>query len=152
MMANNKVKSKLTKNKRTRYQDLWRQIVLHKYIYLLMLPGILYFIVFRYAPMWGLVIAFKDYNPFEGIMGSPWVGLSHFKYLFTYEYFYSLLRNTLIINFMNLILYFPVPIILALMLNEIRHDVFKRVNQSIVYLPHFLSWVVVVGLTFFMLS
>ncbi len=87
--------------------------------------------------MWGLVIAFQDYNPFAGIMGSEWVGFKHFIDLFTYDYFYTLLRNTLVINFMSLILYFPIPIILALMLNEIRHDVFKRVNQSIVYLPHF---------------
>lgn len=136
----------------TRLQRLWKRILKHKAFYLLMLPGILYFLIFRYAPMWGLVIAFKDYNPFQGIMGSPWVGFAHFKELFTYDYFYTLLRNTLAINFMGLILYFPVPIIMALMLNEIRHDVFKRVNQSIVYLPHFLSWVVVAGLTFFMLS
>ncbi|MFC0472509.1 ABC transporter permease [Halalkalibacter kiskunsagensis] len=139
-------------DRKTKMKRLWTQIVLHRYFYLLMLPGILYFLVFRYAPMWGLIIAFQDYNPFAGIMGSEWVGFAHFIDLFTYEYFYTLLRNTLVINFMNLILYFPIPIILALMLNEIRHDVFKRVNQSIVYLPHFLSWVVVAGLTFFMLS
>ncbi|QGH37076.1 ABC transporter permease subunit [Gracilibacillus salitolerans] len=117
-----------------------------------MLPGIFYFIIFRYAPMWGLTIAFQDYNPYDGIFGSEWVGFKHFKDLFTYDYFYILLRNTLVINFMSLILFFPVPIILALMLNEIRHSAFKRLNQSIVYLPHFLSWVVVAGLTFFMLS
>lgn len=139
-------------NEPSRMKKLWTQIVLHRYFYILMIPGILYFLIFRYAPMWGLVIAFQDYNPFDGIFGSPWVGFEHFIDLFTYEYFYTLLRNTLVINFMNLILYFPIPIFLALLLNEIRHDVFKRVNQSIVYLPHFLSWVVVVGLTFFMLS
>jgi len=137
---------------RSKLQRLWSQIVLHRYFYLLMLPGILYFLIFRYVPMWGLVIAFQDYNPFAGVFGSEWVGFAHFIDLFTYDYFYTLLRNTLVINFMSLILYFPIPIILALMLNEIRHEVFKRVNQSIVYLPHFLSWVVVAGLTFFMLS
>ncbi|MGP4038775.1 ABC transporter permease [Gracilibacillus sp. D59] len=130
----------------------WHRIYLHRYFYLLMLPGILYFIIFRYAPMWGLTIAFQDYNPYAGIFGSEWVGFEHFKDLFTYDYFYILLRNTLVINFMSLILFFPVPILLALMLNEIRHSTFKRLNQSIVYLPHFLSWVVVAGLTFFMLS
>ncbi|WP_370875953.1 ABC transporter permease [Evansella vedderi] len=140
------------KMNQSRLKRLWGRIVQHKFFYLLMLPGILYFLVFRYAPMWGLLIAFQDYNPFQGIWGSPWVGFKHFIDLFTFDYFYTLLRNTLVINFLSLILYFPVPIILAIMLNEIRHEVFKRVNQSIVYLPHFLSWVVVVGLTFFMLS
>ncbi|MBY0098748.1 ABC transporter permease [Mesobacillus maritimus] len=138
--------------KPTKLHSLWKQIVKHRYFYLLMLPGILFFLIFKYAPMWGLIIAFKDYSPFLGIMGSPWVGFKHFIDLFTYDYFYTLLRNTLVINFLSLILYFPVPIILALLLNEVRHEVFKRVNQSIIYLPHFLSWVVVAGLTFFMLS
>nr|WP_228552444.1 ABC transporter permease subunit [Gracilibacillus salitolerans] len=141
-----------TKRNHSKLQNFWHRIYLHRYFYLLMLPGIFYFIIFRYAPMWGLTIAFQDYNPYDGIFGSEWVGFKHFKDLFTYDYFYILLRNTLVINFMSLILFFPVPIILALMLNEIRHSAFKRLNQSIVYLPHFLSWVVVAGLTFFMLS
>jgi putative aldouronate transport system permease protein len=151
-LVNSNAHLSITSKKTSKWQILWNQIVKHRYFYLLMLPGILYFIIFRYVPMWGLAIAFKDYSPFKGIMGSPWVGFKHFIDLFTYDYFYTLLRNTLIINFMSLILYFPVPIILALLLNEIRHDLFKRVNQSIIYLPHFLSWVVVAGLTFFMLS
>jgi putative aldouronate transport system permease protein len=151
-VVNSNAHLSIMSKKTSRWQILWKQIVKHRYFYLLMLPGIMYFIIFRYAPMWGLAIAFKDYSPFKGLMGSPWVGFKHFIDLFTYDYFYTLLRNTLVINFMSLILYFPVPIILALLLNEIRHDVFKRVNQSIIYLPHFLSWVVVAGLTFFMLS
>jgi putative aldouronate transport system permease protein len=151
-VVNSNAHLSIMSKKTSKWQTLWKQIVKHKYFYLLMLPGILYFIIFRYAPMWGLAIAFKDYSPFKGLTGSPWVGFKHFIDLFTYDYFYTLLRNTLVINFMSLILYFPVPIILALLLNEIRHDVFKRVNQSIIYLPHFLSWVVVAGLTFFMLS
>lgn len=139
-------------DRRSRFKTLWKEMVKHKYFYLLMLPGLLYFIIFRYAPMWGLVLAFQNYNPFAGVWASEWVGFKHFVELFTYDYFYTLLRNTLVINLMNLLLYFPLPIILALMLNEVRHEIFKRVNQSIVYLPHFLSWVVVAGLTFFMLS
>lgn len=131
---------------------LWKEIVKHRYFYLLLLPGALYFLIFRYAPMWGLILAFQNYNPYAGVFGSEWIGFKHFIELFRYDHFYTLLRNTLVINLMNMILYFPLPIILALMLNEVRHDVFKRINQSIVYLPHFLSWVVVAGLTFFMLS
>jgi putative aldouronate transport system permease protein len=133
-------------------QALWAEMVKHRYFYLLMLPGVLYFLIFRFAPMWGLILAFQNYNPFAGVWASEWVGFSHFISLFTYDYFYILLRNTLVINLLNLVLFFPIPIVLALMLNEVRHDVFKRINQSIVYLPHFLSWVVVAGLTFFMLS
>lgn len=138
--------------KQSRLKVLWTQMVLHRYFYVLLLPGLLYFLIFRFGPMWGLIIAFQNYNPFAGIWGSEWVGVRHFADLFTYDYFYILLRNTLVINIMNLTLFFPVPIILALMLNEVRGDFFKRLNQSIVYLPHFLSWVVVAGLTFFMLS
>lgn len=135
-----------------RFQTLIRQIVIHRYFYLLVLPGCLYFLIFRFVPMWGLLIAFQDYNPFAGMMNSEWVGFQYFIELFSYERFYILLRNTLAINLMSLVLYFPVPILMALMLNEVRSDIFKRINQSIFYLPHFLSWVVVAGLTFFMLS
>jgi len=131
---------------------LWIRILQHKYMYLLALPGILYFILFKFGPMWGLLIAFKEYNPFSGFWGSPWIGMKHFNELFSDNAFYMMLRNTFAINIIGLIFMFPVPIILALMLNEVRHEVFKRFNQSIVYLPHFLSWVVVASMTFFILS
>ncbi|WP_284641552.1 ABC transporter permease [Paenibacillus silviterrae] len=124
----------------------------HKYIYLLALPGILYFIVFKFVPMWGLLLAFKDYNPYSGFWGSEWIGLKHFTELFGDSNFYIMLRNTFAINIFGLVFMFPLPIILALMLNEVRHETFKRINQSIVYLPHFLSWVVVASMTFFILS
>ncbi|MFC5449231.1 ABC transporter permease [Paenibacillus aestuarii] len=130
----------------------WRQLARHKYVYLLALPGALYFILFKFVPLWGLLLAFTEYNPYAGISGSEWVGMKHFAELFTDPSFYLMLRNTFAINIFGLIFMFPVPIVLALMLNEVRHEAFKRFNQSIVYLPHFLSWVVVVSLTFFILS
>ncbi|WP_274650837.1 ABC transporter permease [Paenibacillus humicola] len=131
---------------------LWRRIVRYKALYALAAPGIVYFIVFKFLPMWGLALAFQEYNPYAGIFGSDWVGLKHFRELFTDHNFYLMLRNTFAINIIGLVFMFPVPIVLSLMLNEIRHEVFKRFNQSVVYLPHFLSWVVVASLTFFILS
>lgn len=134
------------------WSRLWNRMVQHKYMYLLALPGILFFMIFKFAPMWGLLLAFKEYNPYSGFAGSEWVGFKHFTELFTDKNFYIMLRNTFAINIFGLVFMFPLPIILGLMLNEVRHEVFKRINQSIVYLPHFLSWVVVASMTFFVLS
>ncbi|MEK3721569.1 ABC transporter permease [Paenibacillus sp. FSL H8-0034] len=134
------------------WSRLWNRMVQHKYMYLLALPGILFFLIFKFAPMWGLLLAFKEYNPYSGFAGSEWVGFKHFTELFTDKNFYIMLRNTFAINIFGLVFMFPLPIILGLMLNEVRHEVFKRINQSIVYLPHFLSWVVVASMTFFVLS
>jgi len=117
-----------------------------KFIYLLLLPGILYFIVYRYIPMAGLVIAFQDYNPFVGFAGSDWVGFKHFKHLFDSPEVIRVLKNTIQISLLQIFVAFPVSIILALMLNELRNETYKRFIQSMVYLPHFLSWVVVVGI------
>lgn len=124
----------------------------HRMIYLLILPGLLYFLLFKVVPLWGLLLAFQDYNPFLGFTSSEWVGFKHFNELFGSSNFYIMLRNTLAINLIALVFHFPLPILMALMLNEIRHETFKRINQSIVYLPHFLSWVVVASMTFFLLS
>lgn len=132
--------------------SLLARIVSHRYIYLLILPGALYFILFKFVPLWGLLIAFKDYNPVHGFWASPWTGFTQFTSLFSDPNFYVMLRNTFAINLIGLIFHFPLPILLALMLNEMRHEVFKRIHQSIVYMPHFLSWVVVSSLTFFILS
>ncbi|MFY4774780.1 ABC transporter permease [Metabacillus sp. RGM 3146] len=112
-----------------------------------MLPGILYFLVYKYVPMLGLVIAFKDYNPFQGIWGSPWAGFKHFQTIFSNKDVIQIIWNTLSISFLQILFAFPVPIVLALMLNEARSQTFKRLIQSVVYLPHFLSWVVVAGIT-----
>ncbi|MFD0960185.1 ABC transporter permease [Paenibacillus chungangensis] len=112
-------------------------------LYLMLLPALAVLLIFKYVPIYGASIAFKDYNLLEGVMGSKWVGLKHFQELFQSEKFYSVFINTLLINFYKLVFQFPIPIILALMINEIRHAVFKRFSQSITYLPHFLSWVVV---------
>ncbi|GAB6939164.1 ABC transporter permease [Isoptericola variabilis] len=134
--------------RRKRVPALWK----HKALYLMAVPGILYFILFKYAPMGGLVIAFQDYLPFLGIGGSPWVGFDHFVRFFSEDTFYILLRNTLMISLGMLIFSFPVPVILALLLNEVRTKWFQRSIQSVVYLPHFLSWVIVVSIFYVLLT
>lgn len=121
-------------------------------MYVLVIPGLLYFAVFQYAPMWGILLAFQDFNPYKGFWASEWVGFENFRLFFSYGDFWILLRNTLTISALNLLFSFPAPIILALMINEVRHRVFKRVTQTIVYLPHFLSWVIVVSFTFLFFS
>ncbi|RJE83987.1 sugar ABC transporter permease [Paenibacillus sp. 1011MAR3C5] len=117
-----------------------------KYIYLLLLPGVLYFIIYRYVPMAGLIIAFKDYNPFTGFWDSDWVGFKHFARMFESGEVIQVLVNTIQISLLQIFVAFPISIILALMLNELRHAALKRFIQSMIYLPHFLSWVVVVGI------
>lgn len=126
----------------------WQYFLRHKWLYIMLLPGFLYFILFRYVPMGGLVIAFKEYSPFRGIWGSPWVGFGQFEKFFSTPDFWRLLRNTLGINLLLLVLYFPAPIILSLFLNEVRHNGYKRVIQTLVYIPHFVSWVIVASLTY----
>lgn len=115
-------------------------------LYLLLIPGIVVVFIFCYIPMFGLVIAFQDYNIFRGIQGSEFVGLTHFIKFFTYGNFTRVFRNTLLISLYRLIFGFPVPIMLALLINEIRSLLPKRLVQTIIYLPHFLSWVIVYGL------
>src|SRR5690606_2540022 len=118
------------------------------WVYLLLFPGLLYFVIFKYIPMGGVVIAFQDYGPFKGILESNWVGLKHFERLFSESDFYVLLRNTIMLSVYNLIFGFPAPILFALMLNELRRQWFKRSIQTLIYLPHFMSWVVVVTIFF----
>lgn len=127
----------------------WMQ---HKYLYAMIFPGLLYFIIFKYLPMGGLIIAFQDYQPFLGIFGSPWVGLKHFSRLFTDDVFFMLLRNTLYLFGLNIFLFFPMPIILSLMLNEVANKRFKSSIQTIIYIPHFMSWVIIVSISFVLLS
>ncbi|CAG7652499.1 ABC transporter permease [Paenibacillus allorhizosphaerae] len=117
-----------------------------KYLFLLALPGLLYFLVYKYIPMLGTVIAFQEYSPFMGFAGSPWVGLKHFSTIFSEPEIIRVLWNTIVISFLQIAFAFPAPIVLALMLNEVRIEIYKRIIQTIVYMPHFLSWVVVVGI------
>lgn len=140
------VKTLPTKTKKKNY------LLRHWQIYSMILPGILYFIIFKYIPLGGTVIAFQNYNIFNGISGSPFVGWMHFENLFSFPEFYEILRNTLLINLYQLVFGFPAPIILALLLNEVRKLFFKRVAQTVLYLPHFLSWVIVGGLVINFLS
>lgn len=118
----------------------------HRYLTLLLLPAILYFAIFAYGPLYGLQIAFKDYVFFDGIWGSRWVGLEHFKYLWQLESFWEVFRNTIIISLYKFIFGFPAPIIFAILLNELRNLIFKRVVQTISYFPYFVSWVILAGI------
>ncbi|SDN93072.1 putative aldouronate transport system permease protein [Paenibacillus sp. yr247] len=120
--------------------------------YSMIVPGLLFFIIFIYIPLCGSIIAFQDYNIFNGVFHSKFVGLKHFENLFAYPEFYRVLKNTLIISLYQLVLGFPAPIILALLLNEVSKMLFKRIIQTVLYLPHFLSWVIVGGLFINLLS
>ncbi|MFD0679965.1 MULTISPECIES: ABC transporter permease [unclassified Paenibacillus] len=136
----------------TRQSLLWKLVVKYKYYYLLMLPGLIYFLVFKYIPMVGILIAFKDYKLSLGVMDSAWSGMKWFRILFETEDFWVAFTNTIIISFYRLIFGFPAPIILALLLNEVFSNGIKRLIQTIVYFPHFLSWVVLGGMMFTLLS
>lgn len=117
-----------------------------KYLYMLFLIPFCYFLVFRYAPMYGVLMAFKDFKVAKGILGSPWVGLKHFKQFLSNPYSYGLIRNTVILRVYQIVLGTPAPILLALSLNELRSERFKRYVQTASYLPHFISTVVVCGM------
>lgn len=121
-------------------------------LYLLLLPPLIAVGVFKYAPMFGLTIAFKNYNIIKGFAGSPWAGFDIFQKIFTMPDFYKALKNTLVLNILNLAIGFPMPIILAILLNEIKNKSFKKVSQTILYLPHFLSWVIISGIFYQLLS
>jgi len=138
--------------KRERWKRLWKDIKAAKYLYMLIIPIMIYILIFRYGPMYGVVIAFKDYRIGDGIWGSTWVGLKHFIRLFKSYEFYQILRNSLLLNVYSVVFQFPVPIVLALMLNEVKNRYFKRTVQSILYLPHFLSWVILGGIVIQMVS
>lgn len=112
----------------------------------MMLPAIAYYFIFHYGPMYGAIIAFKDYSPANGILHSEWVGLAHFKDFFGGYYFWRVFKNTLLISFYTLIFEFPAPIILALLINELRNRSFKRIVQSVTYMPYFISLIVICGM------
>ena len=125
---------------------LIRDIRMHKGAYLLVLPVVAFYILFCYKPMYGLLIAFKHYSPSKGIMGSSWAGLQYFEEFLKNPYFWRLMRNTLNISISNLLFTFPAPIILALLLNEVKNKLFLRGAQMIMYIPHFISLVVICGM------
>ncbi|WP_245600143.1 ABC transporter permease [Paenibacillus harenae] len=134
---------------------LWSAIKLHRFYYYLIIPGMLYFIIFDYIPMFGVIIAFKDISPFEGVRAiftSEWVGFKHFVRFWNSYYFWNVMRNTLLISGYKLLFGFPASLLLALLLNEVKHTGFKRIVQTISYLPHFISTVVVAGLVMMVLS
>ena len=130
----------------------WKKIKKSKYLYLKMLIPIVYYVLFHYMPLYGVLISFKDYKVAKGVWGSPWVGFKWFEKFLTDEYFWKLVRNTLLLNIYGLLWGFPIPIALALMLNEVSSSGFKRIIQSVSYLPHFISTVVVCGMVMNFLS
>ncbi|KRF06807.1 protein lplB [Paenibacillus sp. Soil766] len=131
----------------------WQQQLLRdRWLYLMLLPGIIFFLVYKYLPMWGVVIAFQNYSPGLGLFQSEWVGLKHFNRLFSEPTFWMLFRNTILLSAYQLIFFFPIPIVLALMLNELRNQVFKRFVQTVIYIPHFVSWVVIAGISYLFLT
>lgn len=121
-------------------------------LYILLIPAIFYYGLFHYVPMYGVLIAFKDFNIFKGFSGSEWIGFENFKYLFSLPEFYDVIRNTLGLNFLSLIFGFPVPIIIALLLNEVKFERFASLIKTTLYLPHFFSWIVLSGIIINMLS
>ncbi|NOU84326.1 ABC transporter permease subunit [Paenibacillus sp. LMG 31460] len=123
-----------------------------RWLYFMLLPGVIYFILFKYLPMWGVLIAFKNYQPFLGFWHSDWVGLKHFTRFFSEPTFWMLFKNTVILALYNLVFFFPLPIVVALMLNEVRKEFLKRFVQTLVYIPHFFSWVVVVGIFYILFT
>ncbi|WP_308862029.1 ABC transporter permease [Paenibacillus radicis (ex Xue et al. 2023)] len=129
-----------------------KDLIRDRWMYFMLLPGVLFFIIFKYVPMYGLIIAFQDYKPHLGMMDSPFVGLKHFTRFFSEPQFFELFRNTALLAVYNLAFFFPLPIVLSLMMNEVRRERFKRFVQTLVYVPHFVSWVVVVGVFYMLLT
>lgn len=149
---NGNVAVEKTALKQKKRSELIKNIKKNKMIYLMIFPGLLYFLIYKYIPMYGLIISFQDYKPYQGITGSEWVGFEHFQRLFTSPDFWMIFKNTLVLFGLQLVIFFPIPIILALMLNEVRRHYYKRSIQTLIYLPHFMSWVVVVSISYVMLT
>ncbi|CAI6086590.1 putative multiple-sugar transport system permease YteP [Cohnella sp. JJ-181] len=136
----------------SRSRRKWKLIRGNLDMYLLLVPGLVFLLLFKYTPMYGILIAFQDFNIFGGIRGSEWVGTAQFEKLMHSDEFLQVLWNTLLISLYKIVLLFPIPIVLALFLNEVRRMFFKRAIQTIIYLPHFLSWVIISGLFINILS
>ncbi len=138
--------------KRLNGTSLRRELWNNRYLYLFVVPGVIWFLIFCYQPMYGVLIAFKDYDILEGVFASEWVGLANFKEFFNSPNFQVILTNSIAISLLKMLFGFPAPIILAILLNEVRNRVFKRVTQTISYLPFFVSWVVVAGIWYELFS
>jgi putative aldouronate transport system permease protein len=136
---------------RNRNADLRKRLWRFRYIYLLGFCGMATIFIFNYLPMYAIITAFQDYNPFRGVLGSRWVGFEHFSTLFRDPDFYKMFGNTITISLLSLAT-FPLPIILALLLNEVRSPLYKKFVQTTIYMPHFLSWTIVASLTYMLLS
>lgn len=137
----------------SRFTKLWREYKKCRYLFLLLAPVLIWYATFAYGPLYGIQLAFKDFRMMDGIWNSPWVGLKHFEFLFFQSPdFFNILGNTIVISFLHILFGFPAPIILALLINEIRSSKFKRVAQSLTYLPHFFSWVILAGILINLLS
>lgn len=150
-MANltKKYETKFIRQKKT---PLLKAIVVNWQLYLFVLPAVAYFLVFHYLPMYGVQIAFKDYKTSLGFWGSPWVGIKHFNRFFNSYYFVTIIKNTLTLTILTLVLGFPLPIILALLLNEIKHNRYKKLVQTVSFAPHFISTVVLCGMIILFLN
>lgn len=130
------------------FQRFIKNVKMHHWLYIMCIPGVLYYILFRYVPMWGILISFQDFNIYLGFFESEWVGFKHFIKFFQSPQFNVLLGNTLLLSFYNILFAFPAPIIMALLLNELRKQWFKRTVQTMVYIPHFVSMVIVASITY----
>jgi len=124
----------------------FKRMMKHSELYILLIPGLAFLLLFKYAPMYGIIISFQDFNIFNGIRDSEWVGLDQFRRLVLSDDFSNVFINTLLISFYKISILFPIPIVIALLLNEVRFMAFKRTVQTVIYLPHFLSWVIITGL------
>lgn len=146
------IESLNSQSKKEKVNSFFRTIYKHKFFYLILIPAVVLLLIFAYRPMYGIIIAFKKYSPRKGILGSQWVGFKNFQDIFAIDQFWRAFKNTIVINLLKLFFGFPASIILAIMINAVRNKVFKNVIQTVVYLPHFVSWVVVSGLIFALLN
>ncbi len=140
------IKASLNKAAPKKKNRMWNELVKYKGLLMLMIPGFLALIIFKYLPMFGIIIAFKDYKILDGVFGSAWVGLDNFKELFGSAEFAHVLRNTLLFSVTKMLFGTPAPIILALLLNEVRHTLYKKTIQTVSYMPYFFSWVMLGGI------
>ncbi|HOE09333.1 MAG TPA: ABC transporter permease subunit [Treponemataceae bacterium] len=142
----------MTKEKAVYKKNVWREIVRHKSVYAIIFIPVIFYAVFKYLPIWNGQIAFKEFSPLNGVMGSKWVGFEHFVEFFSSFYFWELIRNTLFYSFAKLFVSVPLAIILAIVLYESRRNTLRKLVQNLSYLPHFLSWVIMYGILLALLS